>query len=821
MTPEQHLRIKLTLGYILLIVIFSLSIIYILKEVDSLNVPKDEILTENRKVIELSTIVSELYATENTGRLALLSYNKSDVRNYRLQSDSLISSIQLFKQNNIKDDVLHQKLDTIVELIHQKTNTFNQVLEVQSKYAQSNIYDNAKSDLQVIQSSIKGNTIEIDTVADKLSFWERLKTKRDIQQEKRLKQENEKIVAEQKKYLDSLNKATEVVLSKAQQTENKLLKEYYAKEEQLIKRNQILTVELREILLEVEKIILQNSSTKYENSKSMIDQVSNNIAKVGIIISLVALVFGFIILIDLNKSVRNKQKLEKLNSEMENLIKQKSFFMATISHDMVSPINSLIGFSSLLQNTLKISKQKEYLNNIVQSTKYIKKMVDDLSLFSNLEYNKIKIKKDKFNFNELINFIENNFRSTANSKQIDLVFNIDPELNNYFYSDSFRIQQILTNIVSNAIKFTHQGSVTLNAKLKNKVLKVEVIDTGIGMDLKDKNELFAAFVQVHDVNESNYGGSGLGLNISKRLIDLLGGEITFDSTLNKGTSFYITLPLVKYSDIKKVEKVDDYVYDNAKKLQNKKILVVDDDQLQLKLIKEIFGGKVKKLVTLENGRDAKEVLKTEQFNLIITDIQMPLYSGVKVIEDIRSLENYKETPVIALTGKIDVDENEYKQLGFNIYLKKPLNIDTLYNTIYKVLRLKKKDHMDINFQPTVHVVTEHFDLTDLLNLLEHDLDAVNDVLTSFFNIAKVDLLRLKEAHQNEDIDAIKNIAHKMLPMFRQLKITRIIDRLEALERNTENLSPTDMEHILQQIEKDFPLLIEEIKEYLEKINNQQ
>ena len=268
---------------------------------------KTKYLQKIQKVIELSNIVSELYATEKHGRLALLSYNRNDARNYHTQSDSLVQAIQTFKKNNIQDDLLRNKLDTIIELINQKTLTFNQVLEVQSKYAQSNIYDNARTEIQEIQSTLKENTVEIDTVADKLNWWDKLTTKRAEQQEKRLKLENEKVIAQQKRYLDSLNKATETVLSKAKKNESKLLKQYYEKEEQLIKRNQVLTVELREILIEVEKIILQKSAIKYETSKKTIDNVSNNIAKIGIIIAIVAMVFGFIILIDLNKSVKNKK----------------------------------------------------------------------------------------------------------------------------------------------------------------------------------------------------------------------------------------------------------------------------------------------------------------------------------------------------------------------------------------------------------------------------------------------------------------------------------------------------------------------------------
>src|SRR5690606_3201513 len=217
--------------------------------------------------------------------------------NYRTQTNLLIKSIEDFKENNVQDSLLQDKLNSIIELINQKNKTFQQVLEVQSKYVESNIYDNARSEIQEIQSSLKDRTVEIDTIADKLSLIERVLTRRNTQQEKRLKLENERVVAQQKQYLDSLNKATEIVLTNAQKTENKLLKQFYEKEEQLIKRNQILTNELREILIEVENIILKNSSVKYENSKNTIDTVSSNIAKMGIIIAIVALIFGFIILI--------------------------------------------------------------------------------------------------------------------------------------------------------------------------------------------------------------------------------------------------------------------------------------------------------------------------------------------------------------------------------------------------------------------------------------------------------------------------------------------------------------------------------------------
>ena len=822
MTTEQNLKLKLTLGYIFLIGIFTLSILYILREVKNLNVSKDDLLTENTKVIELGTIVSDLYAAENSGRLALLSYDKKAVKLYHNQLDSLVARIEILKENNIQNENLKNKLDTITSIINLKSLTFDQVLQVQSKYINFDIYSETKSRIKEVQNSGDTQKIVIDTVVKETTFFGRIKESfknKDQERKERIARQNAKIIEQQeaiqKENQQKINQATENIFLAAKKNESKLLKRYYDKEALLIKRNQELSNRLRDLLSEVEKIVIATSNTKYELSKNVIDKVSNNIAKVGIIISVIALFFGFIILRDLNKSALNKQKLEKLNHDMQDLMKQKSFFMATISHDMVSPINSLLGFSALLQNTIKLPKQKEYLKNIIQSTKYIKKMVDDLSLFSNLEYNKIKIKTGKFNFNDLLQNILNNLKNSADKKQIDLIFNIDEKLNANFLSDSFRIQQILTNVISNAIKFTHKGEVRVDANLDNNLAIIKITDTGIGIKIENKDDLFVEFVQAHNNNES-YGGSGLGLNITKRLVGLLNGSIHFESEHNKGTVFYITIPLKYFKEDSETEKKDDYEYDNAKKLENKKILVIDDDPLQLKLIEEIFSNKVKKLTTLENGALAKEVLQQEQYQLIITDMQMPYYSGLKVIEDIRSLENYKNTPVIALTGKIDFDELEYKKLGFNHYMRKPLNINTLYNTIYKILRIKTKVKETVSTQnsSTIKLNYDDFNLTDLFNLLENDKEAAKLILESFFTSSKADIEVLNNAFTNNDIEKVKQTAHKMLPMFRQLKINEIVEKLILLEQKTTELSAEEMKNTIAEITKKTPLIIKEIEKSL-------
>lgn len=817
MTTEQNLKLKLTFGYILLILIFSFSIIYILGEVKNLNVSKDDILVENTKVIQLGNIMSDLYETENSGRMALLSYNKKDAKTYHQQLDSLVINIESLKNNNIQNQNLKLKLDTIIQLINLKSLTFDQVLDVQAKYTNFDIYNEAKSQIQAIHKEKETQTVKIDTVVEKGTWFGRLK-KRFQDSDELLKEklvlENNKILEQQKENQkenqQKISTATENIFSKAKKEEVKLLRNYYKKEEQLIQRNKELSFQLRNILAQVEKIILENSNNKHELSKGVIDKVSSNIAIVGIMTSAIALLFGLIILRDLNKSARNKQKLEELNKSMEDLAKQKSFFMATISHDMVSPLNSLMGFAALLKNTLRTPKQREYLDNMQQSTKYIKNMVDDLSLFSNLEYNKIKLKKQNFNFASLINNVVNNLKNTANRKNIELNVTTDAALNKMYNSDSYRVQQILTNVISNAIKFTHKGSVSVNGKQINNEIHIEITDTGIGMDVVNKEDLFVEFVQVHSTDDNKYGGSGLGLNITKRLIDLLNGSISFQSELGKGTTFQIILPLEELNNADTASTEEEYEYDNEKKLQNKKILVIDDDPLQLKLLEEILHNKVKLITTLENGKDVKSVLQKEQYNLIITDMQMPHYSGLNVIEDVRSLPNYQQTPVIALTGKIDFDEQEYKKLGFNLYMRKPLNINNLYNVIYKLLRIKNrkmiKEIVSVKNTPSIY-----FDLSDLKNLLDNDKEATKQIIDAFITNAEKDLEQLKTAATQNNLTDVANIAHKMLPMFRQLKINQVTEPLQILERSTTTISKEEIQLKIDEIEKLIKLSFNELK----------
>ncbi|MBC8643797.1 hypothetical protein H9W95_06415 [Flavobacterium lindanitolerans] len=227
------------------------------------------------------------------------------------------------------------------------------------------------------------------------------------------------------------------------------------------------------------------------------------------------------------------------------MLRSKMMLLATVTHDIQTPLGSVIGFSDLLKNTDVNPKQLQYLDNIKHSSNYILKLVNDLVDFSKLENNRINIEKVSFNFKDLIESTCKPLEPNAENKGIELNWDVEEVLDDNFISDPYRLKQILTNLISNAIKFTREGSVEVHAGVESATIVVSVIDTGIGIAKNKQKAVFKEFTQAHAGIEKKFGGTGLGLTIAKRMLQLLDGDIVVDSEENKGSIFTITIPAIK------------------------------------------------------------------------------------------------------------------------------------------------------------------------------------------------------------------------------------------------------------------------------------
>ena len=393
---------------------------------------------------------------------------------------------------------------------------------------------------------------------------------------------------------------------------------------------------------------------------------------------------------DCTQRKKLEEELIKTRKKAEESDLLKSAFLANMSHEIRTPINGIIGFSSLLKKpNLPVEKTEQYINMINKNSKRLLTIIDDVIDISKIEADQIKIEPEKCYLNDLMYKLCDNYKSEIKSKRkndvkisVDLAFD-DEE--SYINIDESRLLQILSNLINNALKFTEKGNIEMGYLLENKnTLKFYVKDTGIGIS-KDKQEIiFERFRQAEIDHIKLYGGTGLGLTICKRLVELMGGEIRVESEEGKGSAFYFTLP---YQPVKKAEAKNPPESLNYN-LEGKKILIVEDELSSLQLLEAIIADLKIQKIHAENGQKAVEICKEDpDIDLVLMNIEMPVMNGYEATREIKKIR--EDLPVIAqsahaLTG----DKQKCIQAGCDDYISKPIDIDILITMMHKYLGKK-------------------------------------------------------------------------------------------------------------------------------------
>lgn len=383
-------------------------------------------------------------------------------------------------------------------------------------------------------------------------------------------------------------------------------------------------------------------------------------------------------------------ELIKAKNKAEESDKLKTAFLANMSHEIRTPMNGILGFAEMLNDdSLSKANRKNYLNIINSNGKVLINLIDDIIDFAKIESGQVNILNDDFSLNNLLDQVVSTFLTRSLRKDKSKVKIIPkksfPDEKSYVRTDPIRLRQVLTNLVGNAIKFTHKGSIEFGYSLEDsRTLKFFVKDTGIGISNDKLQVIFERFMQADSSPSRKYGGSGLGLAISKGLVELLGGRMWAESEVGVGSTFYFTVPF--YSAIKKVEKVAENKPGKVHHNWNGKLfLVAEDDKFSFKFLEGFLRQTKAEVLRASDGREAVEICRAHpDIDLVLMDIQMPEMNGLTATEEIKKFNS--DLPIIAQTANaINEERLRCMEAGCDDFITKPVNINELYDKINKWL----------------------------------------------------------------------------------------------------------------------------------------
>ena len=405
--------------------------------------------------------------------------------------------------------------------------------------------------------------------------------------------------------------------------------------------------------------------------------------------------------------VRNQRQIKKKNKELEAYQKElieakelaeqgkraKESFLANMSHEIRTPMNGIIGIASLLSNTIVTNEQREMIKLLEVSSQSLLGLINDILDLSKIEAGKFKITRSETSLIKNCNSVINLLKIRAKEKGLDLITEFDEELPELIMADSLRLNQILMNLLGNAIKFTTTGTVTLkvevlNRKGNNLQLRFSVADTGIGIAKENIDKIFETFEQADDHTTIQYGGTGLGLSIVKNLAKLKGGLLEVHSEEKKGSTFYFT-NWYEVLQAKNAAPERDKV--SFLPLENVKILVAEDNQINKFLIAKILKGWKVSMDLVDNGQEALDKLKDNDYDLILMDTFMPVMNGLDAIKLIRQghISGKENIPIITFSAAVmEEDKKTAIDAGANDVVSKPFEMDVLYQKITSFVNKK-------------------------------------------------------------------------------------------------------------------------------------
>ncbi len=768
-TKKTNIPLKVLLSYIALALLVVVVGFLLYNQNKVFTKTESKISIEKSKILKVSNLFSNIYKTESLARKTIQSIDTTDFRNYNNQKEDLkleIDSLKLIIDNKYQIKLL----DSVQILLLEKTENIKQLKAI--KFRQNEATEVKKAITNISKMEVSLGKLRIEDFAsepNKMGNYQRKVLSKYIAYlNQNIPNDSTNLLS--KKSGDSILIANKNLLNKIKtETSNRNAATDF-EENKLLQNDLLISDKLGKILNIIEREIILNTTKNNLQKENSLKKTISIVTIAAIIGLFLSVLFSILILKDFAKTEEYKSQLEIANSKTQSLLKNREQLIATVSHDLKTPLSTIVGYTELLGNSELNKKQLYFTKNIKGSSEYISNLVQDLVDFTQIEAGKITIDNNAFSLKDLIIEVSKSIQSIYDQKSIDLLININQKFDTNIIGDSFRLKQVLSNIIGNAYKFTEKGFIKIDAEIsKANLLIIKIEDSGIGIAKEKQQLIFEEFTQADDNIEKKYGGTGLGLTISKKIIEILDGKLILKSEIGIGSLFEIQLPL----------KFDKSI---QKQISNKSlsVIVIDDDKSLLNLTSEVLKLNNFEVHSFSDANAALNEIKNLKFDFVISDIQMPEIDGFEFLEQLKNLTEYKNQPVFALTGRNDLENEIYQNAGFIKVIAKPYLPKKLIQIINSVLNnIEIPDVLIEDAQ--IDNSNKNYSLATIKQFLPDENNALQEFINLFIQTTNSNLYDLENAFIDKDFLEVKSISHRMNPVFKQIQAFEITDILDNLE----------------------------------------
>ena len=768
---------KVVITYLFVIALCAALFYYIFNLRKSIENQRSNINTQHNALNWVNEFTKNVHAAQNAANLYAFTEQakyKREFNTYRdaikTQTDSLLI-VEISEDNKLMVNEINNLIKSKGRISNELSRQFHDFNPLAEFDRTIDDYRPPKPEEEIVVTTVSKDTvIRVPKKVEKKGFWERVgnvfsSTEEQEDSVVHISMERTDTLRIQHQGQDSVNILANlrVLSDKAKNEYWKKIKQYEKKTQELVKADNELSEQISTLLIRLNQEILDSTIKEIEKSEEIIQENTRYSILVGAITLGLIIIFIILIISDVNKGYRARRAAEEAKRKTEEIMESRHKLLLSVTHDIKTPLSSIMGNVELMDKT---GNEKEF-SSIQQSADHILNLLTNLLEFSSLEQGKLKVNNETFNLRQLCDETAEMFEPIARHKNLQFIYEPSFEEDCTIISDRLKIKQIISNLISNGVKYTLEGSVTFKARMGRNLIVFDITDTGVGIPQDKLEEVFKPFVRIETYNQFAEG-SGYGMSVVKGLVDLLGGEIQIDSEVDKGTHFEVRIPVSSVET--KLEAKDEINEDNKKSLN---ILVIDDDNTLLSVIDTMLHRLGHQAIPCRSKSDVESaVAQIADYDYILTDREMGALTGNDILHIFKETDANK--PVILMTGRIEYTNEKTKKEGFDGFLPKPFNMKQLESLFGSVAL--SKDEEDTAFP----------DFPAFSEMMGNDKEAMTDILTVFVQSTANDLVSMNTLIEQSNFVEMQALCHKMLPMFIQLeRDTTFLARMNAMRGKDE------------------------------------